>query len=123
HLPVELRGSDVLALASGQKAMAFWLGFDLFWPWLELALAWPGIHSGRSQNQADFPAKSHGLSQAKPKPGQSQKFGPGWLEIFRGQAKAKMTWTLNQDSSSTCLKTSFKIFEVVSEYFSTHYSI
>jgi len=38
--------SDVLALASGQKAMAFWLGFGFLWFWLELALAWPGIHQG-----------------------------------------------------------------------------
>ena len=36
--------SDVLALAAGQKAMAFWLGFGFFWLWLKLALAWPGIH-------------------------------------------------------------------------------
>ncbi|KAJ7502184.1 hypothetical protein B0H11DRAFT_1989848, partial [Mycena galericulata] len=69
--------SDVLALASGQKAMAFWLGFGLFWLWLGLALAWPGIYPGQSQIQADFPAKSHGSGQAKPKPGQSQRFGPG----------------------------------------------
>ncbi|KAJ7799315.1 hypothetical protein B0H14DRAFT_2617111 [Mycena olivaceomarginata] len=38
--------SDVLALALGQKAMAFWHGFGFLWLWLEVALAWPGIHQG-----------------------------------------------------------------------------
>jgi hypothetical protein len=41
--PYGLLSSVVLALASGQKAMAFWLGFGFFWLRLEVALAWPRI--------------------------------------------------------------------------------
>ncbi|KAJ7742552.1 hypothetical protein B0H16DRAFT_1464005 [Mycena metata] len=64
--------------------MAFWLGFGFCWLWPELALAWPGIHRGQSQSQTDFPAKSHGPSQAK-----ADNLALAWLEIFRGQGQTK----------------------------------
>jgi hypothetical protein len=51
--------------------MALWLGFGFFWLWLEVALAWPEIQQGQSQSLAEIPAKSHGWSRAKLKPGQS----------------------------------------------------
>ncbi|KAJ7434982.1 hypothetical protein FB451DRAFT_1465763 [Mycena latifolia] len=87
---------DVLALASDQKATAFWLGLGFGRPVTDLALAWPGIFPGQSQKLPSNPAKSHGFlafrpkpAKAKPKPcGLASDFGKPkpWLS---GQAKAR----------------------------------
>ncbi|KAJ7482643.1 hypothetical protein FB451DRAFT_121176 [Mycena latifolia] len=96
-VPRNVSASDVLALASGQKAMAFWLGLGFGRPVTTLASAWPRILPGQSQKLPSNPAKSHGFLAFRSKPAKAM-----WPGLGFWKAKA-MAFRPSQSQNNTSL--------------------